>query len=162
MLLPFFLPFRAVTNHGPKANPFPRRGYLVRYKTDRRLPLLCVPCRGTPFKKNGTFRNRGRVQNVARHTWEERFHFICRSSMQPTIRAGRSHLPCGTIGRARLAEKMGGTGLGMQTRIKRHRIGEVSSKYGYNPGQVDQDLEARKARSTKTRRRIRYLHIYNR
>ena len=36
---------------------------------------------------------------------------------------------------------------GMQTRIKRHRIGEVSSKYGYNPGQFDQDLEARKARS---------------
>ena len=35
----------------------------------------------------------------------------------------------------------------MQTRIKRHRIGEVSSKYGYNPGQFDQDLEARKARS---------------
>ena len=47
MQLPhIFLPFRAVTNHGPKANPFPRRGYLVRYKTDRRLPLLCVPCRG--------------------------------------------------------------------------------------------------------------------
>nr|DAZ61080.1 MAG TPA: hypothetical protein [Caudoviricetes sp.] len=45
----FFLPFRAVTNHGPKANPFPRRGYLVRYKTDRRLPLLYVSCRGTPF-----------------------------------------------------------------------------------------------------------------
>ena len=67
--------------------------------------------------------------------------------MQPTIRAGRSHLPCGTIGRACLAEKMGGKGLGMQTRIKRHRIGEVSSKYGYNPGQFDQDLEARKARS---------------
>ena len=79
-------------------------------------------CRGTPFQ-------------------------ICRSSMQPTIRAGRSHLPCGTIGRARLAEKMGGKGSGMQTRIKRHRIGEVSSKYGYNPGQFDQDLEARKARS---------------
>ena len=37
---------------------------------------------------------------------------ICRSTMQPTIRAGRSHLPCGTIGRARLAEKMGGTGEG--------------------------------------------------
>ena len=35
----------------------------------------------------------------------------------------------------------------MQTRIKRHRIGEVSSKYGYNPGQFEQDLEARKARS---------------
>ena len=51
------------------------------------------------------------------------------------------------IGRARLAEKMGGKGSGMQTRIKRHRIGEVSSKYGYNPGQFDQDLEARKARS---------------
>ena len=65
----------------------------------------------------------------------------------PLIRAGGSHLPCGTIGRARLAEKMGGTGSGMQTRIKRHRIGEVSSKYGYNPGQFDQDLEARKARS---------------
>ena len=51
------------------------------------------------------------------------------------------------IGRARLAEKMGGKGSGMQTRIKRHRIGEVSSKYGYNPGQFDEDLEARKARS---------------
>lgn len=67
--------------------------------------------------------------------------------MQPTIRAGRSHLPCGTIGRARLAEKMGGKGLGMQTRIKRHRIGEVSSKYGYNPERFEKDLEARKARS---------------
>ena len=51
------------------------------------------------------------------------------------------------IGRARLAEMMGGSGTGMQTKIKRHRIGEVSSKYGYNPGQFDQDLEARKARS---------------
>lgn len=37
---------------------------------------MCVPCRGTPFQ-------------------------ICRSSMQPTIRAGRSHLPCGTIERWR-------------------------------------------------------------
>lgn len=35
----------------------------------------------------------------------------------------------------------------MQTRIKRHRVGEVSSKYGYNPEQFDKDLEARKARS---------------
>ena len=32
-------------------------------------------------------------------------------------------------------------------RIKNHRVGEVSSKYGYNPGQFDQDLEARKAHS---------------
>lgn len=36
---------------------------------------------------------------------------------------------------------------GMQTRIKRHRVGEVSSKYGYNPEQFDKDLEARKTRS---------------
>ena len=35
----------------------------------------------------------------------------------------------------------------MQTRIKRHRVGEASSKYGYNPEQFDKDLEARKARS---------------
>lgn len=42
---------------------------------------------------------------------------------------------------------MGGKGLGMQTRIKRHRIGEVSSKYGYNPERFEKDLEARKARS---------------
>lgn len=48
---------------------------------------MYVSCRGTPFQ-------------------------ICRSTMQPTIRAGRSHLPCGTIGRARLAEKMGGMGTG--------------------------------------------------
>ena len=34
----------------------------------------------------------------------------------------------------------------MKQRIKRHRVGEVSSKYGYNPEQFDQDLEARKAR----------------
>lgn len=35
----------------------------------------------------------------------------------------------------------------MQTRIKWHRVGEVSSKYGYNPKQFDKDIEARKARS---------------
>lgn len=35
----------------------------------------------------------------------------------------------------------------MQTRIKRHRVGEASSKYGYNPEQFDKDLEARKAHS---------------
>ena len=35
----------------------------------------------------------------------------------------------------------------MQTRIKRHRVGEVSSKYGYQPEQFDKDLEARKARA---------------
>ena len=35
----------------------------------------------------------------------------------------------------------------MQTRIKRHRVGEVSSKYGYNPEQFDKDMEARKAHS---------------
>ena len=34
----------------------------------------------------------------------------------------------------------------MRQWIKRHRVGEVSSKYGYNPEQFDQDLEARKAR----------------
>ena len=61
---------------------------------------------------------------------------------------GRKVLPSMRHHRAcPFAEKMGGTGSGMQTRIKRHRIGEVSSKYGYNPGQFDQDLEARKARS---------------
>lgn len=36
---------------------------------------------------------------------------------------------------------------GMQTRIKQHRVGEVSSKYGYNPEQFDRDLEDRKSRS---------------
>lgn len=36
---------------------------------------------------------------------------------------------------------------GMQTRIKRHRVGEVSSKYGYNPEQFDKDMEDRKASS---------------
>ena len=35
----------------------------------------------------------------------------------------------------------------MKQWFKSHRVGEVSSKYGYNPGQFDQDLEARKARS---------------
>ena len=35
----------------------------------------------------------------------------------------------------------------MQTRIKRHRVGEVSSKYGYNPEQFDKDIESRKAKS---------------
>ena len=34
----------------------------------------------------------------------------------------------------------------MEQWIKRHRVGEVSSKYGYNPEQFDRDLEARKAR----------------
>ena len=34
----------------------------------------------------------------------------------------------------------------MKQWIKRHRVGEVSSKYGYNPEQFDRDLEARKAR----------------
>lgn len=33
----------------------------------------------------------------------------------------------------------------MKQWIKRHRVGEVSSKYGYNPEQFDKDLEARKA-----------------
>ena len=33
----------------------------------------------------------------------------------------------------------------MKQWIKRHRVGEVSSKYGYNPEQFDRDLEARKA-----------------
>lgn len=36
---------------------------------------------------------------------------------------------------------------GMQTRIKHHRVGEVSSKYGYNPEQFDKDLDTRKDRS---------------
>ena len=35
----------------------------------------------------------------------------------------------------------------MRQWIKTHRVGEVSSKYGYNPEQFDKDLEARKARS---------------
>ena len=35
----------------------------------------------------------------------------------------------------------------MQTIIKRHRVGEVSSKYGYQPERFDKDLEARKARA---------------
>lgn len=48
---------------------------------------MYVSCRGTPFK-------------------------YAARAYQPTIRAGRSHLPCGTIGRARLAEEMGGTGSG--------------------------------------------------
>ena len=34
-----------------------------------------------------------------------------------------------------------------KTIIKRHRVGEVSSKYGYNPEQFNKDMEARKARS---------------
>ena len=32
-------------------------------------------------------------------------------------------------------------------RIKNHRVGEVSSKYGYNPKQFDIDIAARKERS---------------
>lgn len=35
----------------------------------------------------------------------------------------------------------------MRQWIKNHRVGEVSSKYGYNQKQFDKDLEARKARS---------------
>lgn len=35
----------------------------------------------------------------------------------------------------------------MRQWIKNHRVGEVSSKYGYNPEQFDKDLEERKARS---------------
>ena len=35
----------------------------------------------------------------------------------------------------------------MRQWIKSHRVGEVSSKYGYNPEQFDKDMEARKARS---------------
>lgn len=35
----------------------------------------------------------------------------------------------------------------MKQWIKNHRVGEVSSKYGYNPQQFDKDLKARKARS---------------
>ena len=35
----------------------------------------------------------------------------------------------------------------MKQWIKGHRVGEVSSKYGYCPEKFDKDLEARKARS---------------
>ena len=35
----------------------------------------------------------------------------------------------------------------MRQRIKNHRVGEVSSKYGYCPEKFDKDLESRKARS---------------
>ena len=35
----------------------------------------------------------------------------------------------------------------MQTRIKQHRVGEVSSKYGYQPKRFDKDLEVRKLRA---------------
>ena len=35
----------------------------------------------------------------------------------------------------------------MRQWIKSHRVGEVSSKYGYNPEQFDKDMEDRKARS---------------
>ena len=35
----------------------------------------------------------------------------------------------------------------MRQQIRNHRVGEVSSKYGYNPKQFDRDMEARKARS---------------
>lgn len=39
------------------------------------------------------------------------------------------------------------TDMERKTIIKRHRVGEVSSKYGYNPEQFNKDMEARKARS---------------
>ena len=35
----------------------------------------------------------------------------------------------------------------MKQWIKSHHVGEVSSKYGYNPEQFDKDLKARKVRS---------------
>lgn len=35
----------------------------------------------------------------------------------------------------------------MRQWIKNHRVGEVSSKYGYQPQQFYKDMEARKARS---------------
>lgn len=35
----------------------------------------------------------------------------------------------------------------MKQWIKGHRVGEVSSKYGYKPEQFDKDIEARKASS---------------
>lgn len=35
----------------------------------------------------------------------------------------------------------------MRQWIKNHRVGEVSSKYGYCPEKFDKDLESRKARS---------------
>ena len=35
----------------------------------------------------------------------------------------------------------------MRQWIKNHRVGEVSSKYGYQPERFDKDLEKRKARS---------------
>ena len=41
----------------------------------------------------------------------------------------------------------GGDTRGNMRRIKNHRVGEVSSKYGYNPKWFEKDLEARKARS---------------
>ena len=68
---------------------------------------MYVPCRGTPFRQD--------LPHLSTMCPRED---ICRSSMQPTIRAGRSHLPCGTIGRARLAEKMGGKGSGNANKDK--------------------------------------------
>lgn len=47
-------------------------------------------------------------------------------------------------GRDNLSGKM--TIRGNMRRIKNHRVGEVSSKYGYNPELFDKDLEDRKAR----------------
>lgn len=35
----------------------------------------------------------------------------------------------------------------MRQWVKNHRVGEVSSKYGYNPERFDKDMEAYKARS---------------
>lgn len=37
----------------------------------------------------------------------------------------------------------------MNDRIQRHRIGEVSSKYGYQPEQFDEDLKKRGERSNR-------------
>lgn len=47
----FFPPLSGCDQPRPKGQPIPPAGYLVRYKTDRRLPLLCVPAGGLPSRK---------------------------------------------------------------------------------------------------------------
>ena len=59
---------------------------------------MYVSCRGTPFKQD--------LPHLST-MWPR--EDICRSTMQPTIRAGRSHLPCGRADSHSVGEKSGGS-----------------------------------------------------
>lgn len=127
----FFPPLSGCDQPRPKGQPIPPAGYLVSDIKQKGEPLSYVSCRGTPF----TLRCSRVSQSKPTCGADNDIPLQCVDACVPTlvlvlagtyaaarcsplIRAGRSHLPCGTIGRARLAEKMGGTGEGNANKDK--------------------------------------------